>query len=186
VRIPAANVLGGVGLGWRAATTTLANERVSLGAVRAMDDVPSAQELIGRARQLGRTADPVLRQELMRLWIAERTVALLGDRITSAILRGAVPGPEGSVAKLVRTDHARLSASLGAAMAGAGATAWAPDEPGADLWARMLLYVPSLSIAGGTDEVLRNIVGERVLGLPKEPQVDRDVPFRELAKGGPR
>jgi len=186
VRIPAVNVLGGVGRGWQAATTTLANERVSLGAVRAMDDVPSARELIDRARQLGRTTDPVLRQDLMRVWIAERTVGLLGDRITSAILRGAVPGPEGSVAKLVRTDHARLSASLGAAMAGAGATAWAPGEPGADLWARMLLYVPSLSIAGGTDEVLRNIVGERVLGLPKEPQVDRDVPFRELAKGGLR
>jgi hypothetical protein len=70
-------------------------------------------------------------------------------------------------------------------MAGPPATAWAPGSATA-LWAQTLLFVPSLSIAGGTDEVLRNIVGERVLGLPKEPQVDRDVPFRELAKGAAR
>ena len=107
VRIPAANVLGGMGRGWQAATT-LANERVSLGAVWAMYDVPSAPELIDRARALGRAGDLALRQELIRLWIAEQTVGLLGERIISAILRGAVPGPEGSVAKLVRTERAPL------------------------------------------------------------------------------
>jgi alkylation response protein AidB-like acyl-CoA dehydrogenase len=74
---------------------------------------------------------------------------------------------------------------LGAALAGPSATAWEPGGTSA-LWAQTLLYVPSLSIAGGTDEVLRNIIGERVLGLPKEPQVDRDVPFRQLAKGAAR
>lgn len=186
VRIPVESVLGGVNQGWMAATTTLANERVSLGAVRTLDDVPSAQALIERARELGRANDPVLRQQLVELWISERIVTLLGERITSAILRGATPGPEGSVSKLVRTDYSRLSARLGAAMAGPVTTAWEPGTETDDLWAETLLFVPSLSIAGGTDEILRNIIGERVLGLPKEPQVDRDVPFRELAKGAAR
>jgi alkylation response protein AidB-like acyl-CoA dehydrogenase len=181
VRIPVENVVGRVNQGWAAATTTLANERVSLGAVRAMDDTPDARALMAQARGRGRGDDPVTRNELVELWIAERTVGLLGDRITSAILRGQTPGPEGSVAKLVRTDHSRRAARLGAALAGPTTTAWDPDTEADDLWADTLLYVPSLSIAGGTDEVLRNIIGERVLGLPKEPQVDKDVPFRELA-----
>ena len=181
VRIPAENVVGGVNQGWMAATTTLANERVSLGAVRALDDVPSAAALIERAQRLGRSADAVVRQQLIQLWMSERTVGLLGERITSASMRGQTPGPEGSVARLVRTDYSRLSARIGAALAGPTTTAWAPGTETDDQWAETLLFVPSLSIAGGTDEVLRNIIGERVLGLPKEPQVDRDVPFRELA-----
>jgi acyl-CoA dehydrogenase len=180
VRMPDANVLGGVDRGWQAATATLMNERVSLGAVRPLDDVPSTESLIDEARATGQSNDPVLQGALADLWMRQRVVGLLGERITAAILSGSAPGPEGSVAKLVRTGFSNKSAGLAAQIAGRKAAAWLPDAPAGDTWANHLLFVPSLSIAGGTDEVLKTIIGERVLGLPKEPQVDRDTPFRDL------
>jgi alkylation response protein AidB-like acyl-CoA dehydrogenase len=180
VRIPDANVLGGVDRGWQAATATLMNERVSLGAVRPLDDVPSTELLIDVAKASGQASDPVLQDALADLWMRQRAVSLLGERITAAILSGNTPGPEGSVAKLVRTDFGDRSAKLAASIAGPRAAAWLADTPNGDTWANNLLFVPSLSIAGGTDEVLKTIIGERVLGLPKEPQVDRDLPFSEL------
>ncbi len=180
VRIPAAAVVGVVGGGWRAATATLANERVALGALRPLDDVPSAQSLIARARIHGRSAEGAVRSELVDLWIDERLVELLADRITGAIMRGAVPGPSGSVAKLVRTAYSKRSAQLAATLAGPEVLAWPDVEEPANHDATALLYVTALSIAGGTDEILRTVIGERILGLPKEPQVDRDVPFHDL------
>ncbi|MCR5978399.1 dehydrogenase [Gordonia jinghuaiqii] len=180
VRIPAENVLGGVGRGWQTATTTLMNERVSLGAVRPMDDVHSAQALIDLAAEQGLSADESIRARLADLWMRESVVGLLGKRITATILSGRQPGPEGSVAKLVRTDYSNRAAEFGFALAGAAGAAWREGAPQGDSFVNTLLFVPTLSVAGGTDEVLKNIIGERVLGLPKEPQVDRDVPFSEL------
>lgn len=186
VRIPAENVLGGVGKGWQTATTTLMNERVSLGAVRPLDDVHSARSLMDLAATRGLTAtkeqpgDSSVRRQLADLWMREKVVGLFGQRITATIMRGQQPGPEGSVAKLVRTDYSNRAAEFGFALAGAAGAAWPADEPKGDTYANTLLFVPSLSVAGGTDEVLKNIVGERVLGLPKEPQVDQGVAFSEL------
>ncbi|WP_435217817.1 acyl-CoA dehydrogenase family protein [Streptomyces sp. bgisy034] len=180
VRIPDTDVLGGEGKGWQAATTTLMNERVSLGAVRTLDDVHPSAALIDLARERGLLADESVRQNLVDLWMKETVVGLLGERVTAGIMRGRAPGPEGSITKLVRTGFSTASAELGFRLAGPAAAAWPEGAADGDTWANTLLFVPSLTVAGGTDEVLKNIIGERVLGLDKEPQVDRDVPFREL------
>jgi alkylation response protein AidB-like acyl-CoA dehydrogenase len=144
-------VLGTVGDGWRTALTTLMNERVSIGAGPSNHGVP-----FETLRRL--PAGPAQRQELARLYGDELLVKLLGQRVTDAILAGAQPGPEGSLAKLAGTAAAKRSASLAVALAGPGPF----DEA--------LCSAPGLSIAGGTDEVLRNVIGERVLGLPREPR----------------
>ena len=117
------------------------------------------------------------------LYVLERILALLGMRIREALVSGRAPGPEGSVAKLAATVLGKQSASLGMALAGAGSLAWDEhDESGGDP-AAAFLFAPMLGIAGGTSEIQKNIIGERVLGLPKDPAVDKDVPFRDLLVG---
>ena len=152
-------VLGEVGNGWRTALTTLMNERVSIGSGPstfgvAFDDL----------RRLATDAGAVERDALARAHTDATLVRLLGQRVTDAILAGATPGPEGSLAKLAGTAAAKRSASLAVGLVGPSAVAG--DGP----WADAVCSAPGLSIAGGTDEVLRNVVGERVLGLPREPR----------------
>ncbi len=99
-------------------------------------------------------------------------LGLLSNRVNAAMLHNKPPGPEGSAAKLVATDLARCAASLAVQIAGPSAQAWSVDDPAGDHWDAVLLMTPGLSIAGGTDEIVRNIIGERVLGLSKEPCLD--------------
>ena len=181
VVVSAADVVGEVNRGWQAALATLMSERVAIGAGRPSGDAHDAATLIEAARASGRAADPVLRQRLADVYTRERLLALLGQRVTDAVLAGRPPGAEGSLAKLAGSALAKCSADVGVALHGCSAAAW-PQDDGGGHWAGVLLLTPGLSIAGGTDEVLRNVIGERVLGLPKDPDVSKDVPFRELQR----
>jgi alkylation response protein AidB-like acyl-CoA dehydrogenase len=182
VRIPADHILGEAGEGWRVALTTLMNERVAIGAGQSTEKssplTPIARHL-EVARRRGVDTDPTIRQDLADLLIRYWVLDMVGLRIRGAVAAGRVPGPEGSVAKLSGAMLAKRSADLACRIAGPSAAAWPAGEP-APHSTQMVLGAPGIGIAGGTNEVMRNILGERVLGLPKEPQVDRDIPFRDI------
>jgi 3-oxochol-4-en-24-oyl-CoA dehydrogenase len=176
VRIPADHLVGAPGDGWRLATLTLANERVSLstgGVLWSMG--PTTDELLTLLRERGGLSDPVLRQQAARLHTEAIALRLLGYRALTATLRGDGPGPEVSIRKAMADEHGQHCFALAVATAGpAGTTTtWGPlgsepDRPwGTWHWGAM--FSRALTIGGGTSEVQRNIVGERLLGLPREP-----------------
>ena len=181
-RIPADHILGEAGEGWRVALTTLMNERVAIGAGSSTEKVspltPIAKHLEA-ARHRGLTTDPVVRQDLADLLVRYWVLDMVGLRIRATIAAGRVPGPEGSVAKLSGSLLMMRSAEVACRLVGLAATAWGQGEE-VPFATQFMLGAPGAGIAGGTNEVMRNILGERVLGLPKEPQVDRDIPFRDL------
>lgn len=182
VRIAHEHVIGEPGSGWRAAVTMLANERVAIGASGARARV-SVDDVLPLASERGVADDPVMRQRLVDLYIREKIVELIGMRVRASQRSGAVPGPEASIAKLIGSQLSRDRADVAAEIAGPAAVAWPVDAPAGDRWADFVLSAPGSAIAGGTDQIQRNIIGERVLGLPKEPQLDRDLPFDQVAKG---
>jgi alkylation response protein AidB-like acyl-CoA dehydrogenase len=141
-----------------------------------------AQAVIEVARTLEKEADPVVRQRLAQLAALEEVNRLAGLRAAAA-RAGQGPGSGGSVRKVARSNLARLGSDVGMEVLGANGMLVGPDTPGEGRLQRMALSSPGTSIAGGTDEIQRNIIGERVLGLPKEPRLDVDVPFRELKTG---
>jgi alkylation response protein AidB-like acyl-CoA dehydrogenase len=176
VRIPAANVLGPVDGGWGVTMTTLANERSSIGGGHGFDVVGA---LVETARQLGRTDDPVLRQQLVEAHIHARLLTYLGWRAQTAADRGTGPGPESSVMKLAHSVHQAELGDAAMAVLGAGGMALDYDDLDASPWQVRFLAQWASRIGGGTEQVQRNIVSERVLGLPREPRPDKDVPFRQ-------
>jgi alkylation response protein AidB-like acyl-CoA dehydrogenase len=184
VRIPAGHVIGDVNQGWAAAVTMLTHERISIGArSRPRRTTSGFASLVELVRERGLDRDPNVRRRLADLYVHERVVHLFGGRLAQEARAGRPVGARGSVAKLAGADLGRYSADVAMTLAGPAATAWEPGDREAARWAGALLGAPGGGIAGGTNEVQRNIIGERVLGLPKEPQVDRGVPFRELLVG---
>jgi alkylation response protein AidB-like acyl-CoA dehydrogenase len=181
VRIPDASRIGDVDDGWRCAVAMLMNERVAIGSGGGGRRSAGVEPLIELARRRGRLGDPVVRQGIADVYIRTKILGYIGQRTRAALKAGKAPGPEGSVAKLAGGLLARRTSDLGIAIAGAGGQAW--EDPRGSRWALGVLSAPASRIAGGTDEVQRNIIGERVLGLPKEPQVDREIPFKELRVG---
>ena len=172
VRVPAENVVGEVDNGWAVARAVLAHEAAVIGGGNAA--VAGCAALAALARDLDRAAEPVVRQRLARAFTSERILDYMKQRVQAAVRQGNGPGIDGSVMKVLWSEARRARAELGVALLGAGG---ALD----DHWPVQLLEQFSSTIGGGTNEVHRTMIGERVLGLPAEPRVDRDVSYRELA-----
>ncbi len=168
VRVPDSHRLGDVNGGWTVALTTLMNERAAIGGGGGGVGLPTSTRLIEVARATGTNTDPLVRQQLAEIVINDRVAGYTNRRAMAKIAQGQLPGPEMSLAKLsltanmVRTYEA-LSSMLGPKLVVDS------GEWGTYAWTQFLLGVPGMRIAGGSDEVMRNIIGERVLGLPKEP-----------------
>ncbi|MGB3438363.1 MAG: acyl-CoA dehydrogenase family protein [Actinophytocola sp.] len=181
VVIPDAERLGDVGDGWRVALTTLMSERLSLGG--GGTGIGARAETVARhvAEHLdGLSPDRqvLARQELGRAYVAVLGARYTGYRQLSKLSRGELPGPEASAGKLSGTRSARDLADLAVRVLGDDARV-ATSRDGSDTWQTLQAGLPGMAIAGGTDQVLRNIIGERVLGLPAEPRADKGVTFRE-------
>jgi len=176
VRIPSANVVGAENDGWRLAKVTLGNERVSLSGDGALwGRGPTAHDLLDLARAHGGTGDARMRQRLAALYIEAEILRLIRLRTISARVRGTAPGPEASVRKAISDQHGKNVMQTALALAGShGMLAdHGPFGEEAGLWAYGFLYSAALTIGGGTSEVQRDIIGERVLGLPREQEPKR-------------
>jgi alkylation response protein AidB-like acyl-CoA dehydrogenase len=180
VRVPAANVIGEVDNGWRVAQTMLGFERSGLGGgwlnSGSMWAGSAPHQLADLARHRGAT-DAHVKYQLGDVWVRNVVLARTAARAQS----GEVSSPFwGSALKVMSTDVTRREARTAMAIAGEDGVYWAPEDENGDRWARALLSARAAGIGGGTDEVHRNIVGERMIGLDREPQVDRDIPFRDI------
>ena len=170
VRVPAENLVGGLDDGWTVALTTLSYERDLLTFIRHISFRNALDRLLDLVRQRGHAADPVLRQRVADLVIGERILQLTGYRSLTKILRGGQPGSEGSTSKLYWSQLDQALAEVGSQVlgpcgqVGAGST-WAPHG---GQWAFYQLLAQASGIRAGTSEILRNILAERVLGLPKD------------------
>jgi len=199
------------GDGWKIATTTLMHERRGADAMRryvkpserperiyreeakeiAIDLEPykwypqragRVDLVIERAKETGRNTDPVVRQEIAKLMIMARCAEWTARRARAAHQQGRPQGPEGSLGKLASSYIARAANQVHTLISGADAMLTGKDSPMNGVIAEILVSTPAISIAGGTDEIQKNIIAERVLKMPKEPRFDTDRPFREVPK----
>ncbi|KQU52357.1 hypothetical protein ASG84_25100 [Rhodococcus sp. Leaf278] len=208
-RIPKDYVIGEVNDGWSVALTTLAFERragtlvrpeYSTAPGRALEEARQEAEhyfetyrwypqrlgrvdlIVERAIATGRAKDPVVRQEIARLLTTQRTTKWTADRARAAQELGRPPGAEGSLGKLALSKLAKEAGKVHTLIEQADGMLAGSDAPLGGVIAEVLLSVPAQSIAGGTDEIQKNIIGEKVLGLPREPVVGKNLPFREVPR----
>jgi alkylation response protein AidB-like acyl-CoA dehydrogenase len=170
VRVPVANLVGKENEGWGVAITTLAHERDVLTHIRHISLRNALHRLLKMAKERGASSDPIVRQKLAHLFISEQALQLNGYRGLTNIMRGGHPGPEGSTAKLLWSQTDIELAQIATEILGPYSqlehgTGWAPDE---GQWEFYELLARGSGIRAGTTEILKNILGERVLGLPKD------------------
>jgi alkylation response protein AidB-like acyl-CoA dehydrogenase len=185
VRLPADTLVGEVGQGWDLAKVTLANERVSLSSGGAMWGMgPTGHDLVELVRARGGVDDPGLRERVVRLHVEAELLRLIRLRTVSARIRGEAPGPEASVRKVLADEHGQRVFGLAKDLAGPAGmlTDTGPLGAPVDLWHHGFLFSPALTVGGGTGEVQRNIIAERALGLPHEPDVQAGMTWAETRR----
>jgi alkylation response protein AidB-like acyl-CoA dehydrogenase len=185
VRVPDSDRLGKVGEGWKVSLTTLMNERLAVGDAPG----PDVDDIFELARTLDLDGEPAIKNPAVRERLADWYVKTQGLKYTkfrtiTALSRGQTPGPESSITKLVSASKLQDIASYGMDLLGMSGAVMDPELAPMQAWFQeALLYAPGLRIAGGSDEILRNIIAERVLGLPGDIRVDKDLPFNKLPSG---
>ena len=179
VRIPAENVVGEVNSGWAVVRLVLANESTMIGG--GMDRADSTANLIALAQRWGLDQDPMVRQELAQAYTREKLLDLMGQRLQEDVRQSRQPSLDGSALKVFWSESRRDRGNLGVGILGGYGVAG--DHADTGVWANEALNRFWGSIGGGTDEVHRNNMAERVLGLPPEPRVDKHLPWREQVGG---
>ena len=177
VVVPDSERVGEPGEGWSVAMTTLLHERSSIGGGIGSFAMPF-ENIVDIARDRGRSDDPLVRQQLATIYTRRKILDVLNARIQSKLLSGKIPEAEGSVIKLLMAELGTASATAAITLMGAEGTL--SDGQGSPQ--QRFLGMPALHIGGGTDEVQRNAIAERVLGLPREPRPDKEVPFSQTRR----
>ncbi len=172
--------IGAVGEGWRVATATLSFERTASGSGTRRKG-GTFDDVLAVARSLGRSADPVVRQALADLYVRTVLRVATAERVARAAAAGVSPGPGASIGKLLASDLLVRTGETAADLLGPRVAA-DTGEPGTFAWTEHLLGAPGYRLAGGTDQIQRNVIAERVLGLAPEPRVDKDVPWSRLGR----
>jgi acyl-CoA dehydrogenase len=186
VRVADQQRLGEVGQGWQVSLTTLMNERAAIGGGFGQMDVALAMAVAQKVEIDGRPAleDASVRARLANWYVQESGLKYTGYRSLTALSRGALPGPENSIGKLVGAPKMQaMSSYLMDLLEASGAITDESLATEAGIIQRAYMGAPGLRIAGGTDEIMANIIAERVLGLPQEPRLDKGIPFNEVPTG---
>ena len=185
VRIPDSQRLGEVGQGWQVSLTTLMNERLSIGAGMSAG-FPELFRFCMEAEIDGQPAvtDANVRSKLAQFAVKQSGLKYTGMRAISALSKGETPGPENSIGKLVAGATMQELAMFALDLQGEAGVIWDEDSPQNGRFQAMLMRSPATRIEGGSDEILRNIIGERVLGLPGDIRVDKGLPFRDIPTNG--
>ncbi|MBV1883064.1 MAG: acyl-CoA dehydrogenase family protein [Pseudomonadales bacterium] len=189
VRIPDENRLDRVGNGWSVSLTTLMNERMSIGGGMGIGSEMILAELQRVAEDayvdgVPAKENPVVRQKIAEFYSRMKAMELTVNRTLSALSKGGMPGSESSIIKVTMGILLQEIAAFAMEMQGGLGAEFGEDASFSHgMWQELYLGIPAIRIAGGTDEVQRNIIGERVLGLPAEQRIDKAVPFNEIPTG---